>query len=63
MEPMIRQGGLFRCCIQTAVIRVAEAPSYEGDELQCPHCKAWMIFKNDSWEWNDVKTQEGEADR
>lgn len=45
----IRQGGLFRCCTQTAA---EYGDGTEGERLACRFCKReTMRFRDGAWEW------------
>lgn len=43
----VRQGGLYRCCVETAEATVGQ----EGDILRCKYCGGSMIFVEGAWEW------------
>ena len=44
----VRIGGLFRCCVQLA----EQTEGVEGQRLQCPDCKDWLIYRLGAWEWD-----------
>ena len=45
----VRQGGLYRCCVQTA--REAENGKNDGDVIFCQYCKEPMAWKDGAYEW------------
>lgn len=45
---LVRQGGLYRCCIDRAK-KVKEAK--EGDIIKCTWCYSKMVFKDGAFEW------------
>lgn len=56
IDPLpIRQGGLFRCCIETWRTDAPPASlTQEGDLLDCAHCRiGYMIVRDGAWEWDN----------
>ena len=45
----VRQGGLYRCCIETLKHYTGEPK--EGDVLGCAFCNALMVWRDGAWEW------------
>lgn len=58
----IRQGGLFRCCIETVYEHEFDAEPKEGDVLPCRYgCqddRPTVIFRNGAWEWIKARALE-----
>jgi len=52
-QPGIRIGGLFRCCIYTAVTYYGLLS--EGEFLTCKYCGESMVFRDGAWEWNNTR--------
>jgi len=49
----VRQGGLFRCCVETA--EKAENGKNDGDVIFCQYCKEPMVWKDGAYERPEEK--------
>ncbi len=47
----IKQGGLWRCCIQTIMDTVFESPPEEGHKIECKQCRGWIQLHESFWQW------------
>ena len=46
---MVRIGGLYRCCVDTAA---EHGDGAEGDRLTCRYCQQeTMVYRLGAWEW------------
>lgn len=50
-ERRVREGGLYRCCIDSVNSR-GELPDNEGDVMTCKHCGEALRFRAGAWEWD-----------
>jgi len=46
----VREGGLYRCCIDSVNDR--DARDSEGDVMTCKHCGEALRFRLGAWEWD-----------
>lgn len=45
----VRTGGLYRCCVSTAV---QHGPGVEGERMTCVSCrKPTLVYHSGAWEW------------
>lgn len=46
----IKDGGLFRCCIETIMKWGFEVAPEEGHKIQCEHCQAHIVLYKGFWQ-------------
>ena len=64
MTRLIRQGGLYRCCLETLAGLPVDREDTEGELLNCRFCAEPMVFKGGGWEWARAgEDDEGEWDK
>lgn len=50
-ERRIREGGLYRCCIETINTLQGDVRDEEGALIKCMHCGDRLRFRAGAWEW------------
>lgn len=53
----IKQGGMFRCCIQHLCETKPESEE-DGATTRCPYCSATLRVVDGAWEWANEETEE-----